>query len=50
MSKGIPKLWLAEIISRALTLLGTMYIARIVGVSAYGFVGYVSAMTEKVLR
>ena len=37
MNSGIPKLWTAEIISRALTLLGTMYTARILGVTMYGW-------------
>src|ERR1039458_2082383 len=45
MSSGIPKLWTAEIISRALTLLGTMYTARMIGVTVYGLVGYVAALT-----
>lgn len=45
MNSGIPKLWTAEIISRALTLLGTMYTARVIGVTMYGLVGYVAALT-----
>ena len=45
INNGIPKLWMAEIISRALTLVGTMYTARVIGVTTYGLVGYVAAIT-----
>lgn len=45
MTGGIPKLWTAEVVSRMLTLVGTMYMARTLGVAAYGLVGYVAAAT-----
>jgi hypothetical protein len=49
MKNAIPKLWTAEFVSRILTAVATLYVARIVGVVAYGLLGFVSAVLAYIL-
>lgn len=44
MAYGIPKLWLSELLSRVLNAVAVVLVARMIGVEAYGSVGYVGAV------
>lgn len=44
MKNAIPKLWAAELLSRIFTAVATIYIARTIGVSGYGLIGFVAAV------
>ena len=46
---ALPKLWTAELASRFLTALATIYVARVIGVEAYGLVGFASAVLAYLL-
>jgi PST family polysaccharide transporter len=49
MKNAIPKLWIAEFVSRMLTALATIYVARVIGVEEYGLVGFVAAVLAYLL-
>jgi O-antigen/teichoic acid export membrane protein len=49
MKNAIPKLWIAELVSRMLTALATVYVARVLGVTTYGVVGFVAAVLAYLL-
>ncbi len=49
MTKQVSSLWAAEVISRLLSSLAAIYVARILGVTAYGIVGFVGAITAYML-
>jgi O-antigen/teichoic acid export membrane protein len=50
MTNAIPKLWIAELVSRILTASATIYVARTIGVEGYGLIGFVAAVLAYLLE
>ena len=44
MSNSIPKLWLSEIVGRGINAIALVVTVRLIGVEAYGMVGYVASI------